>query len=323
MNLQGVAVVRNEAGIIEAFVRHNLTRLDGLTIVDHGSADDTRRILVALANEGLPVTVLANAQPGYAQLEMTTIATRNVFATTRADFVIPLDADEFIKAPSRATMESALAAAPPGSHPLLAWRTYLPDFDLPYTNAVDAARRAQRLPKERHGYRKVAVARHFTTTPRAVIMTGNHRVLSWHNATKEESGPEHVLAGRDLAIAHLPIRSAAQFVAKVVIKRLARLAVDRDWPPEFDRRDMYAHIAAGGPLDADYFRAAAVNFNVGASHRVDPASIALVSDPFLADFDLRYTPPEAADALPLVLAAIEQLAALEARTRQPGAELRR
>ena len=48
MKLYGVAMVRNEADIIEAFVRHNLTVLDGLVVVDHSSDDGTSEILSAL-----------------------------------------------------------------------------------------------------------------------------------------------------------------------------------------------------------------------------------------------------------------------------------
>ena len=41
-------MVRNEADIVEAFVRHNLTVLDGMAIVDHGSIDATLSILTSL-----------------------------------------------------------------------------------------------------------------------------------------------------------------------------------------------------------------------------------------------------------------------------------
>jgi len=37
--------VRNEADIVEAFVRHNLVLLDGIAIVDHASVDATPDIL--------------------------------------------------------------------------------------------------------------------------------------------------------------------------------------------------------------------------------------------------------------------------------------
>ena len=45
MRLLGAAHVRNEADIVEAFVRHNLVLLDGIAIVDHASVDATPDIL--------------------------------------------------------------------------------------------------------------------------------------------------------------------------------------------------------------------------------------------------------------------------------------
>ena len=48
MILWGVAMVRNEAELVEAFVRHNLTLLDGMLIVDHNSTDSTSSILASL-----------------------------------------------------------------------------------------------------------------------------------------------------------------------------------------------------------------------------------------------------------------------------------
>jgi hypothetical protein len=58
VRLLGAAHVRNEADIVEAFVRHNLVLLDGIAIVDHASVDATPDILRALgwlANLRVPV----------------------------------------------------------------------------------------------------------------------------------------------------------------------------------------------------------------------------------------------------------------------------
>ena len=41
MRRLGTAIVRNEADIVEAFVRHNVALLDGIALVDHGSIDAT------------------------------------------------------------------------------------------------------------------------------------------------------------------------------------------------------------------------------------------------------------------------------------------
>ena len=54
MKIWGVSMVRNEEDIVEAFVRHNLTILDGMLVVDHNSTDRTPAILTALCAERLP-----------------------------------------------------------------------------------------------------------------------------------------------------------------------------------------------------------------------------------------------------------------------------
>jgi hypothetical protein len=197
----------------------------------------------------------------------------------------------------------------------MTWHTYMPDFAAPYRNVVESARGARRLAEEHFPHGKVVVSRHFMDTPRAMLTGGNHAVRPWAGAPAKEWELHYRFAPRDLAIAHLPYRNGPQFIAKTVVKRLARVAAGRDWSADYDRREAYADIAAGRPVDAKYLRAATVNLNVAQDRRVDPASVALVDDPFLADFPLRYTPPEAADALPLVLAAVEEFAHREAQAR--------
>ena len=53
----GLSMVRNESDVIETFIRHNLTLLDELHIVDHNSSDNTREILTLLKQEGLPIHI--------------------------------------------------------------------------------------------------------------------------------------------------------------------------------------------------------------------------------------------------------------------------
>jgi len=316
MRLWGVSMVRNEADIIETFVRHNLTFLDGLAIVDHRSADDTPQIVGALAREGLPLIVLANDAVAYAQKEITTSALRHVLARTGADFVFPIDADEFIKTPSRARLERALVGIPAGAHGLMNWPTYVPDFDAPYRGILDCARGARRLVESRHVLGKVVVARHFADTPRALLAGGNHAVLPWFGAGEHDVGHHHVLAADDLAIAHLPFRSAGQFTVKIVVNRLARIAAGRDVLPEKQRRIAYRRIADRQPIDAAFLLRMAVNFSVAAVDWIDPDAAMLVDDPFLAEIALRYTAEADVDPMPLVLAAIEQLAGRENAARR-------
>jgi len=317
MKVWGVAMVRNEAAIIETFIRHNLTLLDGIAIVDHRSADDTVKIVNALAREGLPLMVFANDAVAYAQKEIMTTALRHVLARTGADYVFPLDADEFVKTPSRARMERALGAIPSRLHGLMSWPTYVPDFDAPYRGIIACARSARRLLEERHQHGKVVVARHIADTPRALLAGGSHAVMPWFGAREDQVGQHHLFAADELALAHLPFRNANQFVVKIVINRLARIAAGRDLQPNKQRLLAYRRIADGLPVDAAYMRTMAVNFSVAPTAWIDADKATLVDDPFLADFVLRHTPAEESDPLPLVVAAVEQLAACECAARKP------
>ncbi len=336
MILWGVSMVRNEQDIVEAFVRHNLTILDGMLIVDHNSTDRTLAILTALCAERLPLVVKRHEAPGYLQAEITTSAAREVFARTPADFVFPLDADEFLKVGSRTELERYLRSLPPDVHPRFDWPTYVPTFDGVEGNVVACARAARRLTERgpetgevaaarsfasRPGVyigqayvgknpmtsRKVAVARSFVSNPGAYIGQGNHEAYVGNNPRTARRLPM-VDAPSDFCIAHLPARSIAQHTQKFGVRRLARIAAGRDYPPNSNVYQAYAELRAGRvPTPDDMLRPYVDGFYVikGAP---PPTSIETVEDPFIADTLLRYTPPPSEDALPTVLAAVEGLA---------------
>ena len=52
-----VSMVRNEADVIESFVRHNLGWADRLYVAVHESSDETLSILQALQGDGLPIVL--------------------------------------------------------------------------------------------------------------------------------------------------------------------------------------------------------------------------------------------------------------------------
>ena len=53
-----VAMVRDEADVIELFVRINARSVDHLYLIDHDSRDTTRELLMRLRSEGLPLSLL-------------------------------------------------------------------------------------------------------------------------------------------------------------------------------------------------------------------------------------------------------------------------
>ena len=129
MRLLGAAHVRNEADIVEAFVRHNLVLLDGIAIVDHASVDATPDILRALKDEGLPIFLARDESPTYDQQGMQNRLVRHLFSTTEAAWVFPIDDDEFLRAPSRDALRGTLASVGHVPDVALEWATHVPDFD--------------------------------------------------------------------------------------------------------------------------------------------------------------------------------------------------
>jgi hypothetical protein len=288
MKLFGAVMLRNEADIVEAFVRHNLTFLDGLFVVDHGSIDGTSEILAALAREGLPLSVERDERRPQFQSEILTRQVRAAFEQG-ADFGFALDADEFVKAPSVTLLGDALRAVPPGLHAVAHWQTYVPDFAAPApAHPLGLARR--RLMQERHGLHKVIVARHFVTEPASVVAGGNHLVLPHAADTAPAQPVRHARLSADVvAVAHLPVRSGRQLADKVRIGWLAHLAARRNNPDlAFHWRELYEALRDGQTYTPEQLAEIASNYGIPRASWRPASSIPLIEDPLPAVTPIRY-----------------------------------
>jgi hypothetical protein len=310
MKLFGAAMLRNEADVVESFVRHNLSLLDGLLVVDHGSSDGTAEILDALVVEGLPLEVERDASVGYLQSEIMTRTVRNAFMRHGADFVFALDGDEFLRIARRDLLDGVLATLPHGLHAAMQWQTYVPEFDNgSQAEANVLARAKRRLAEERHGLHKVIVARAFADSPHAVIAVGNHVVLPSAGHSVAQQPVKHArIAAEVVALAHLPVRSARQLTNKIVVGWLAHCAARRSNADlAFHWRELYPEVADGQAPSAERLRAIAGNYGLPMTAWLRPEDIALVEDP-LPVGEVRYGAMIRDATLPLVLRFAEKLA---------------
>ncbi len=207
MRLIAISSVKNEQDIVEAFVRHTTAMCDHLLVVDHHSTDDTREILEALIEEGLPLQVLTADRQTTSQSERTT-PLMHTAASMGANWVLPLDADEFLDA-TRSELEDALSMH--DVPVLVRWRSFVPTE---HDSAVDlnpVTRIRRRLREEIFAWSKVMVPRGVAAT--GTLFQGSHDV-----AQDGGSLPRQVLEG--IALAHFPIRSAEQYAMKVAIANL-------------------------------------------------------------------------------------------------------
>ena len=112
MKVFGVMVVRNEADILAINVAHHLAiGIDRILIVDNGSSDGTDRVLEELGTSGR-VRWMRMDGP-FHQSEVATSLAREAYLRG-ADWVVPIDADEFWFAPAgdfrRVLQESSAGA---------------------------------------------------------------------------------------------------------------------------------------------------------------------------------------------------------------------
>lgn len=199
-----VAVVRDEADIVEAVIDHLLDQgVDHVLIADHSSADGTREAIRRRATADPRVHVALDSMVGHFQMEkMSWLAQRAWWAGAR--WVIPFDADEFwfaagrpIAAELRDRTEAVLVAR---VHNMVAvGRGLGPDSFRSQVFSVDVG---SPVPS------KVAFRAH----PLALLAPGNHGV-DRHGA----------VSARGLVIAHVPYRGLDQVRRKL---RAGAAAVD-------------------------------------------------------------------------------------------------
>lgn len=95
MKIAAISGVKNEADIIESFVRHNAKYIDDFYFVDD-SVDNTREILRLLAQEGFNISLINLDTRDYQHSQIMTNATRLVGAKAQYDWIFYLDGDEIL-----------------------------------------------------------------------------------------------------------------------------------------------------------------------------------------------------------------------------------
>jgi hypothetical protein len=220
MRLVAVSVVKNEADIIEPFVRHTLAWADAHLIFDHASTDGTREILAALQREGLPLRLFTDDALGHLQHLRATFLQRLAVRELGADWVLLLDADEILTGPDRAALETALAATPPETAASLPMVNYLPTTDDPADepNPVLRLRHCQTTPP--HAW-KLFVPASLAAREDVTVGKGSHALFRG-----EERLPDHRLPDA-FFLGHLALRSPQHQILRVVHAELQKLSRGR------------------------------------------------------------------------------------------------
>ncbi len=212
--------------------------------------------------------------------------------------------------PSRRAFDAAVEAAAPKPFLAIPRSTYVPAFDA-RGPILERLRDARRIATGHAGSGSVIVHRRRAETPDSSVDSRNGRAGSDGSAAARFD----VMPGAVAAVAHVPIRSAEQFIAEVAVLHVAcALAVGSGTEPAFRWQDELAAIKAGRPLTPEQLTTIAANFDAPTGGTIPLAGIRWVDDPFLADIRLAYTPATPPHALGRVLALGERIALAIART---------
>lgn len=217
MRLVAVSIVKNEADIIEPFVRHTRAWVDHHLVFDHDSSDGTREILGALQAEGLPLTLFTDQALGNLQQARSNRLTARAAREHGADWVLPLDADEILTGPGRAALEQALAghaADRPATLPLL---NYFPteQDDAAEENPIRRLQTCQAFPPRT---RKIMVPRALALDPGVLAGKGSHAMYRGDRALPDQPLPT------GFHLSHLALRSPPHQLLRVVLAELQKLS---------------------------------------------------------------------------------------------------
>lgn len=207
-----ISMVRNEQDIIEPFLRHHAALLDLMVVLDNRSTDETRDIAIRVARELGNIVVADCPDEGYNQSRIMTEALFGVQSACFADYVLFLDADEFLPCIDRTELGHRLAAIPPGGTGLMPWQTFIPDPTLDENERPDPlARMTLRRREELPVYYKAIYRPAGGLDPGVTVDQGNHGM----HGVSGEPLPHIVLD--HLPLRHFPLRSTEQMAAKGVI----------------------------------------------------------------------------------------------------------
>ncbi len=312
MRLVAVSRVLNEEDVIEPMVRHHAALVDHHVILDNGSVDRTLEILTALGAEGLNLTVLQNNSVLFSEEQFNTSLYEFAVRERAADWVLFLDADEFVDARRVGDLRALLGSVPP-QYPSLG--VQMINYDAPTEvslREINVVRRfVRRVPAP------IGVWKVFVRAPEAgqtiTINAGNHSI-DLDGAFVDPPRQDAFL------LAHFPNRGPLHWAGKAVtgwLKVLAAGEMDKHEGRSGHYESTFAFLTKDPEGWVNWSRQGGV---------VPPESGALVEDP-IAYLGAPLLHTERVDygwrSLRLLLANTERLAIAHGRLLEENVDLRR
>ncbi len=322
MKLIVISTIRNESDILEIFVRYHLQIVDHMIIVNHRSVDSSLDILRKIEREGLPITIADVKDLEHQQGAVLTQYLKKAVRDYNADWVIPLDADEFLAVNGKGSAREVMEKLPRDKVVKVLWRTYVP---LPSDNYQEpnVLKRIQNYRRtENQGIRKVMIPRTMAMKKNGFIAAGNHGFV-WETFRRQKEFP--FVNTELLAFAHFPVRSSQQIITKAFVGWLACLSKPNKEPTEaYHLKLLYDRFKDGGQISSEELTSIALGYATAAANSTVTKND-LVHKPLMpekGDLVLRYTDTHTANPLPILAQMAEDFAeALGAVKRKDSKEV--
>ncbi len=212
MKIISITTVKNEADIIESFVRYHLNIVDEMIILNNGSTDDTNFILDQLVKEKLPIIVIEDKDKYFKPVQKMNSLLKKAILEYGADIVCPIDVDEFITSDT-GNPRKIIEKLGPNSYFKLKWRTYVPTEE----DNVDERfipLRMRYIRDENLEEYKVIIHKNLFIEYDASLIIGSHDITY----DKKKYGDKiRCDICEDLDMAHFPLRSKEQTLSKVLV----------------------------------------------------------------------------------------------------------
>ena len=316
MKLVTISTIRNESDILEAFVRYHVQFVDQMIIINHRSADSSGHILQSLKKEGLPLELTEETSLELQQGPFLTQIMKKAIKDYGADWVIPLDADEFLAVNGEERIHEVMEKLPSDKVVKVPWRTYVP---LPSDNFQEPniLKRIQHFRnRENQNLRKIMIPRSLAMKKYGLIAAGNHGFVRETFRKQKELPYVHV---DQLVLAHFPVRSSQQIMTKAFVGWLACLAKPNRLPTEnYHLKMLYDRFKNGREITPEELTLMALGYAT-ASGANDLTRKDIVHKPLVPEtggLTLRYTDSLPANPLPVLAQMAEEFAEALAAVRR-------
>lgn len=223
-----MTMVKNEADIIETFVRYTMSFAEKMVFIDNGCTDNTIAILKALMAEGYNIEIYYEADVLHEQYIIENRYLYKIIDIVECDFILPLDADEFLS--SSENLFDCIEKLDLKSVSLLKWRTYV---------LTEPRKNEQTFLKEIKSYRvnesitftKVIIPVKLIKEKEIYVKNGHHQVESNKSVDQIEIDA--------LFIAHYPVRSEEQIKSKIYQGAISQLLSSYSKVIAFHWSDIY------------------------------------------------------------------------------------